>query len=101
MEKAERSKNEYNITAIDNDKKSICENFAMSIFARADEDDRSENITSNTAKTYYAASTFFDILEQFGDLDEEVIEKRKYSKWRAAEILRALKEGRSPAAPVS
>jgi hypothetical protein len=26
----------------------------------------------NTAKTFYAAGTFFDILNQFGDISEDV-----------------------------
>ena len=50
----------------------ICEGFAFSIFAKADQEDQSGNADSNTAKTFYAASSFFDILEQFGELDSEV-----------------------------
>ena len=49
-----------------------CENFAYSIFSKADDIDRAGLADRNTAKTFYAASTFFDILEQFGTLDQEV-----------------------------
>lgn len=50
----------------------ICENFAYSVFSRADEEDRSGNASKLTAKIFYSASTFFEILEQFGELDDEV-----------------------------
>lgn len=45
---------------------------------------------------FIIASSFFDILEQFGDIDEEITSKNKYSKWKATEIMKALKEGRTP-----
>ncbi len=51
----------------------------------------------NTARTFYAAGTFLDILKQFGEPSEDVLEKTRYSKWKAADILKALKEGRTPA----
>lgn len=50
----------------------LCENFAFSLFTRADDEDRSGNITKNTAKAFYSASNMFDVLEQFGNLDSEV-----------------------------
>lgn len=99
FEKAEKSKVAFGISTIEDEKATICENFAMSVFQKADDEDRVAVATMKTAKTFYAAATFFDILEQFGALDEEVMEKRKYSKWRAAEIIHALKEGRRPTAP--
>ena len=49
-----------------------------------------------TARTFYAAGNFFDILAQFGELSEEVKQKKKYAKWKAADILAAIKEGRAP-----
>ncbi len=51
----------------------------------------------NTAKTFYAAGVFYDVMQQFKDLLEPEIEKkRKYCKWKAADILNAIKEGREP-----
>jgi hypothetical protein len=50
----------------------VCENFAFSIFMRAEEEDRSGTITGGTAKQFYAAALMFEVCEQFGDLDEEV-----------------------------
>lgn len=80
------------------------ENFALKIFARADEADRRGTRTVNTAKLYYAASVFLDALRQFedeGELGEDLASKRRYAAWRAAEIVKADKEGREPSAPPS
>ena len=77
--------------------KVLCEGFAVNIFHRADDQDRGENDNyRETARIFYNSSTFFDILEQFGPLDEEINSKRTYSKWKATEIMKALKEGRTP-----
>lgn len=78
--------------------KMICENFAFDIFTRADDEDRTGNGNKETAKKFYAASNFFTVLEQFGDLTTEFNEKLKYAKWKAGDITRALKEGRKPTA---
>lgn len=37
-----------------------------------------------------------DILSSFGDLDDEISEKRKYAKWKAAYIHNCLKQGERP-----
>ncbi|XP_028754218.1 protein HOMOLOG OF MAMMALIAN LYST-INTERACTING PROTEIN 5 isoform X2 [Neltuma alba] len=52
----------------------------------------------NTAKTFYAASIFFEILNQFGALQPDLEQKQKYAAWKAADIRKALKEGRKPMA---
>merc|ERR1711937_522416 len=50
----------------------------------------------------YAAASFLEILQQFyqdNDDSEEVAEQKKksvYCKWKSTEILRAIKEGRTP-----
>ncbi|KAG6494721.1 hypothetical protein ZIOFF_042482 [Zingiber officinale] len=87
------------------------EGFASNLFAKADKQDRAgradlltmigklstSNITGiNTAKTFYAASIFFEILYQFGGLQPEIEQKQKYAVWKAADIRKALKEGRKP-----
>ncbi|KAH8070412.1 hypothetical protein JL721_5183 [Aureococcus anophagefferens] len=71
--------------------------FASDVFARADAEDRARAATKNTARTFYAASVFFDALKQFGERGEEVEEKTRYAKWKATEILKAIKEGREVA----
>jgi vacuolar protein sorting-associated protein VTA1 len=43
-----------------------------------------------------AASLFLEVLRVFGDLDQETQDKIKYAKFKAADIIKALKEGRVP-----
>ncbi|DBA02957.1 TPA: hypothetical protein N0F65_005984, partial [Lagenidium giganteum] len=76
--------------------KEICEDFAREVFTKADDEDRAGNADKNTARTFYAAGTFFDILNQFGEISEELVEKRRYCKYKAATILKAIKDGVAP-----
>lgn len=50
----------------------ICRSYALSVFEKADDDDRLGVADKATAKLFYAAGTFFDVLEQFGPVDNEV-----------------------------
>ena len=54
-----------------------------------------------TAKTFLAASVFLELLKVFGELDGETAQKVKYAKFRATDIIKAIKEGRSPSAPAT
>lgn len=79
----------------------LCRLFAQKVFDKADAQDRAGTASKETAKTFYTAATFWQILEQFGSGDnaEAAVEDRKrivYAKWKATEILKALKEGRTP-----
>jgi vacuolar protein sorting-associated protein VTA1 len=80
--------------------KFLCRKFADKIFDKADLEDRTGDANKNTAKTFYAAASFLEILQQFykdDDGSEEREEEKKravYSKWKATEILKAIKEGR-------
>jgi vacuolar protein sorting-associated protein VTA1 len=82
--------------------KFLCSKFANKVFDRADLDDRTGESTRDTAKTFYAAASFLEILNQFykdDDESEEVGEIKKrgiYAKWKATDILKAIKEGRPP-----
>ena len=82
--------------------KFLCKKFADKIFDKADIEDRAGEANKMTAKTFYAAASFLEILQQFyedNDESEEVAEQKKksvYSKWKATEILKAIKEGRTP-----
>eukprot|EP00632_Arachnochrysis_sp_CCMP2950_P011343 CAMPEP_0185694440 /NCGR_PEP_ID=MMETSP1164-20130828/3905_1 /TAXON_ID=1104430 /ORGANISM="Chrysoreinhardia sp, Strain CCMP2950" /LENGTH=262 /DNA_ID=CAMNT_0028361275 /DNA_START=100 /DNA_END=885 /DNA_ORIENTATION=- len=70
---------------------------ASEVFARADAEDRgAAGASKSTARTFYAASNFFDALKQFGERGQEADEKCRYAKWKAADILKAFKEGRAP-----
>ncbi|CAL9166892.1 unnamed protein product [Musa hybrid cultivar] len=72
------------------------EGFASNLFAKADKQDRAGRADLNTARTFYAASIFFEILNQFGKLHPEIEQKQKYAVWKAVDIRKALKEGRKP-----
>ncbi|KAI0639666.1 Vta1 like-domain-containing protein [Trametes polyzona] len=77
------------------------ENFALRIFAGADNEDRKGNATRNTAKKFLAAANFLELLRVFeadkAGIDISGIEEKiKYSKWKAADIAKAFREGRKP-----
>jgi vacuolar protein sorting-associated protein VTA1 len=80
----------------------LCRKFSNKVFDKADGEDRMGMANKNTAKAFYAAASFLQILEQFYDKDdtsEASTEDRKriiYAKWKATEILKAIKEGRTP-----
>lgn len=82
--------------------KFLCRKFADKIFDKADLDDRTGAATKNTAKTFYAAASFLEILNQFYKNDEgseelaEIKKRAVYGKWKATEILKAINEGREP-----
>ncbi|QDZ20775.1 vacuolar sorting-associated VTA1 like protein [Chloropicon primus] len=72
------------------------EGFALKIFDRADRVDRAGRADMSTCKTFYAASVFMEVCTQFGALDEDLLGKQKYAAWKAADIRKAIREGRKP-----
>jgi len=83
----------------------ICRNFAMEVFEKADAQDLAGKAGKGTAKVFYAAAVFLEMLQHFSSEGEgegiekteaevEEDKKRIYSKWKATEILKAIKEGR-------
>lgn len=72
------------------------EGFALKIFDRADRVDRAGRADMSTCKAFYAASVFMEVCTQFGDLDEDLLGKQKYAAWKAADIRKAIREGRKP-----
>ncbi|KAJ1934981.1 hypothetical protein EC988_008629, partial [Linderina pennispora] len=73
-----------------------CKTFALKVFAKADTEDRNGRATKVTARNFIVASQFLQILAGFGELPEDVQEKVRYAKWKAADIVKALREGRQP-----
>ncbi|KIJ66291.1 hypothetical protein HYDPIDRAFT_86643, partial [Hydnomerulius pinastri MD-312] len=81
------------------------ENFALRVFKMADDEDRAGKASKSTAKKFLAAANFFEVLRVFpkSDISESLIfttlqteSKIKYSKWKAADIAKAFREGRQP-----
>ncbi|KAG8762601.1 hypothetical protein FRC11_008556 [Ceratobasidium sp. 423] len=81
------------------------ENFADRIFIMADEEDRRGAASRSTAKKFLAAGQFFDLLSAFDNAKPshapKTSEKRTYAKWRATEISKAFRDGRTPPPPPS
>ncbi|KAH7104665.1 DUF605-domain-containing protein [Auriculariales sp. MPI-PUGE-AT-0066] len=75
------------------------ENFSLTVFEAADKEDRAGHANNNTAKKFMAASHFMEVLGIFDNMESEFAQKIKYARWRAAELNKAFREGRTPAAP--
>ncbi|KAH8924446.1 DUF605-domain-containing protein [Atractiella rhizophila] len=71
--------------------------FALKIFLTADNEDRSGKASRGTAKSFLAAANFFELLAIFNQTSSDDADKIKYSKWKASDISKALREGRVPA----
>jgi vacuolar protein sorting-associated protein VTA1 len=50
----------------------------------------------NVVKVFYTAGMLFDVLTTFGELSEDLVQNRKYAKWKAAYIHNCLKNGETP-----
>eukprot|EP00898_Chlorokybus_atmophyticus_P009106 jgi/Chlat1/9197/Chrsp97S08463 len=72
------------------------EGFAVNVFTKADNQDRAGKADLSTAKTFYAASIFLEVLQQFGPLSPDLEQKRKYAIFKAADIRAAIKAGKTP-----
>ncbi|CAG8680482.1 23030_t:CDS:2 [Gigaspora margarita] len=72
------------------------ENFGLRVFMNADNEDRAGKASKKTAKNFLAAAVFLELLKVFGPLNSEIEEKIRYAKWKATDIVKALKEGQTP-----
>ncbi|KAK2601799.1 hypothetical protein QQS21_004683 [Conoideocrella luteorostrata] len=72
------------------------EQFAQETFSRAERAMRANKVTKQTANTFDAAATFFDLTHEWGTPEAEVLQKIKFAKWNAARILKAIREGKDP-----
>ncbi|KAF8610729.1 DUF605-domain-containing protein, partial [Ceratobasidium sp. AG-I] len=80
--------------------------FGFNVFEAANNEDIQSHATRRaifhlprstaTAKKFLAASYFLEMLRLFGPLDVEVEETIKYAKFKAADIVRSLREGTTP-----
>ena len=85
----------------------FCLEFASRVFLAADNEDRSGQATKKTAKMFFVASHFMDVVQGFAtggggegedalDVPKEVAERARYARWKAADIVKAINEGRQP-----
>ncbi|KAF2217407.1 hypothetical protein CERZMDRAFT_92059 [Cercospora zeae-maydis SCOH1-5] len=76
--------------------KAYIENFALETFGRAEEAQRNNKTTKQTADTFQASATFMDLLAIWGPLEAEFAAKSKFAKFHALRIARAIKAGEDP-----
>jgi vacuolar protein sorting-associated protein VTA1 len=76
----------------------VVHTFADNVFRHADDEDRSGEANLNTAQAFMTAFCVFECLSDVNgeQLSPEVLQKIKYGKWKAADISKAIKEGRRP-----
>lgn len=72
------------------------ENFSQDTLDRAERVIKANRVTQQTATTFDAAATLFQLVNIWGSSDVETQQKIKYAKWNAARIAKAIKEGRDP-----
>lgn len=73
------------------------ENFILSVFAKTDKEERTcETITKKNALDFKRCGDFIELLTLFGELEPEWKEREKYCKYKAATILKCLKNGEEP-----
>lgn len=72
------------------------ENFAMSLFNKADTADRDGTADKVTVRMFFMAAILFEAMAVFGTLTEEITQKAKYAKFKAAYIQKCLKTGQTP-----
>ncbi|KAH7001100.1 Vta1 like-domain-containing protein [Ilyonectria destructans] len=99
LERLEETKNAHadDDAIVDNDAgQAYVEQFAQQTFDRAERTLRADKVTRQTADTFDAAATFFDLTREWGTPDPETLQKIKFAKWNAARILKAIREGKDP-----
>ncbi|KAI5786357.1 Vta1 like-domain-containing protein [Peziza echinospora] len=75
------------------------ENFALKVFANADNALQARKVSRQTADTFLAAATFLELCKIFPDVDAEIHSKIKFSKYQATRIIKAFQAGEDPNLP--
>lgn len=74
----------------------LVERFALSIFSKADDDDRQSRFNKNLVKQFYSAGILFDVLNCFGELSEDLVSKKQYAKRKAMYLNHCFASGETP-----
>lgn len=70
--------------------------FIENMFANVDEEDREGEVTMKTAMSFKMVGELIEVFNFFGEIPEEWKEKKKYCKFKAVNISKALKAGEVP-----
>ncbi|KAI8457422.1 Vta1 like-domain-containing protein [Phakopsora pachyrhizi] len=69
------------------------ENFGLKIFDSADDEDQRGLSNKSTAQRFLAAACFLEVLQSLTNQpDPEILQKIKYSKWKATKISKAIRD---------
>lgn len=74
------------------------ENYALKLFRWADGMDRNGTFNKNVIKAFYTAGILMEVLQTFGELSDDLVQNKKYAKWKAAYLNNCLKNGETPIA---
>lgn len=72
------------------------ENFVMALFNKADTLDRAGTANTSTVRMFFTAAVLFEAMAVFGAVTDDVNQKAKYAKFKAAYIQKCLKAGQTP-----
>jgi len=72
------------------------ENIAVNLFVWADGEDRNGVFNKSITKAFYSASLLYEVLTQFGEINDECKVQQRYAKWKAAYLNKCLKTGEIP-----
>lgn len=99
MEKL-KSENKETVEAFQNEVvgHAYIEDYTLKLFLGADNKDRAGLFDKALVKAFYTSGLLFDVLQQFGELSEELKTHQKYAKWKASYIHRCLQTGETPVA---
>ncbi|CAD5234444.1 unnamed protein product [Bursaphelenchus xylophilus] len=96
MEDVKKQNPENESLKVDVIAQAYIEEQARKFFAFADGKDRNGEFNKNVVKAFYTAGYLFDVLAEFGELDEAIVNNRKYAKWKSTYIHNCLKNGETP-----
>ncbi|KAJ8865993.1 hypothetical protein PR048_033517 [Dryococelus australis] len=76
--------------------KTHIEDLAAKLLDKAYKLDLAEEYGKLIIHLFYTAGVLYDVMLQFGELSEEISQKRKYAKWKTIYISNCLKNGEAP-----
>ena len=70
--------------------------FLQNFFQKIDYEDRYGVVTMKTTMRFRLMTCFIDVLQSWGEIDEEMKNLKKYCQYKAVDIYKALKKGEIP-----
>lgn len=94
LEKCDQQKNA--IGPDDGTHRQHLEKFALNVFDMADNEDRTGVADKETAVKFFAAMCYLEVCTVLGPLSTELQNRMAYAKWKAGDIMKALRQGQAP-----